>query len=113
LIDARIIVLGVLDRPRTSLTVNPNAQVFLRPPGARPARSGDTTNGADVVSNRSNLPASRVAGKPLRCRQPYDELIGSYTTYRSYFFQSGLSPLIPSNAFTVVLQSSDVYSWWG
>ncbi|KAF8843087.1 hypothetical protein BDN67DRAFT_897816 [Paxillus ammoniavirescens] len=79
LIDARIIVLGVLDKPRTSLTVNPNAQAFLRPPGARPARSGDTTNGADVVSNSSNLPASRVAAilhteTTLRSNPIYDRL---------------------------------------
>ncbi|KAF9226694.1 hypothetical protein BS17DRAFT_696817 [Gyrodon lividus] len=33
LMDARIIVLGVLNRPRTSLTVNSIAQAFLRPPG--------------------------------------------------------------------------------
>ncbi|KIL00509.1 hypothetical protein PAXRUDRAFT_129640 [Paxillus rubicundulus Ve08.2h10] len=74
LIDARIIVLGVLDRPRTSLTVNPNAQVFLRPPGARAARSGDMTEGGDVVSNRSDLPASRVAETTLRSKPVYDRI---------------------------------------
>ncbi|GAW05071.1 hypothetical protein LENED_006905 [Lentinula edodes] len=33
LTDVRIIALGTLDRPRSTLTVNPNAHTFLHPPG--------------------------------------------------------------------------------
>ncbi|EEB95267.1 hypothetical protein MPER_05788 [Moniliophthora perniciosa FA553] len=34
LADVRIIALGTLNRPRSTLTINPNAHVFLHPPGA-------------------------------------------------------------------------------
>lgn len=33
LADVRILALGVLNRPRSTLTVNPNAHTFLHPPG--------------------------------------------------------------------------------
>ncbi|KAJ7180344.1 hypothetical protein C8R43DRAFT_1084281 [Mycena crocata] len=34
--DVRILALGTLNRPRSSLTVNPNAKAFLHPPGLVP-----------------------------------------------------------------------------
>ncbi|KAK7060391.1 hypothetical protein VNI00_001156 [Paramarasmius palmivorus] len=34
LADVRIIALGTLNRPKSTLTINPNAHVFLHPPGA-------------------------------------------------------------------------------
>ncbi|KIJ69954.1 hypothetical protein HYDPIDRAFT_104624 [Hydnomerulius pinastri MD-312] len=64
LIDVRIIVLGVLNRPRTSLTVNANAETFLHPPGLGPASSHVAPNGVDDTEGHST---SSVSGYPRAC----------------------------------------------
>ncbi|KAI0089061.1 hypothetical protein BDY19DRAFT_889736 [Irpex rosettiformis] len=62
LTDVRIIALGVLNKPRGPTTVNPNAQLFLHPPGIEkevpevppPALSPNGTEGA--VDNHDHPP---------------------------------------------------------
>ncbi|KAJ7780996.1 hypothetical protein B0H16DRAFT_1658683 [Mycena metata] len=59
--DVRVIALGTLNRPRSSLTVNPNAKAFLHPPGVAP----DTAAIKDYSSLKYPLPAQTHINYPF------------------------------------------------
>ncbi|KAG9317360.1 hypothetical protein JVU11DRAFT_1559 [Chiua virens] len=56
LMDVRILVLGVINRPRTHLTVNRNAHAFLYPPGLEP--SGTRIISEGLVNSLNNSKSS-------------------------------------------------------
>ncbi|CAK5262843.1 unnamed protein product, partial [Mycena citricolor] len=61
--DARVLVLGTLNRPRSSLSVNANAKLLLQPPGIRPG--GSTLSNLDYSRIRYPLPAESFFNYPF------------------------------------------------
>lgn len=65
--DVRILALGTLNRSRSPLTVNPNAEAFLHPPGIE--SDGGPTFTSAVIPGYSRLryplPAQTHANYPL------------------------------------------------
>ncbi|KAJ7044591.1 hypothetical protein C8F04DRAFT_591275 [Mycena alexandri] len=61
LADVRVVALGTLNRPRSSLTVNPNAKLFLHPPGVAP----DAATTKDYSSLKYPLPAQTHINYPF------------------------------------------------
>jgi len=55
--DLRILALGTLDRPRTNFPVNPNAHLFLNPPGvyANPVESNTISNSRSLQKPSNSL----------------------------------------------------------
>ncbi|KAH7887534.1 hypothetical protein F5I97DRAFT_1806379 [Phlebopus sp. FC_14] len=72
--DVRILVLGVLNRPRTSLTVNLNAQAFLRPAGLGPSSSQRSVDGRNDPETRPGNETFPFSLDPLRYFVHYDRL---------------------------------------
>lgn len=64
--DVRILALGVVNRPRTSFTINRNAHTFLYPPGLEPPGMSI----GDSLDSRLNVPDSRsqLSGVFVCCR---------------------------------------------
>ncbi|KAJ3537464.1 hypothetical protein NM688_g6684 [Phlebia brevispora] len=63
LADVRIIALGVLNKPRGTTTLNPNARAFLHPPGIEkdePAAQGENTEQNGVASDGSGSDTIRI-----------------------------------------------------
>ena len=56
----RIIALGVLNKPRGTTTLNPNAKVFLHPPGIEKDEPAAPPAGSDVASEGSGSDALRI-----------------------------------------------------
>jgi len=66
--DVRILALGVINRPRTSLMVNRNAHALLYPPGLEPPSTSVDGDGL-TNSNYPNVSDSRASGTFLCCCQ--------------------------------------------
>ncbi|KAH7916270.1 hypothetical protein BJ138DRAFT_596179 [Hygrophoropsis aurantiaca] len=92
--DVRIIALGVLNRPRTSLTVNRNARILLHPPGVEGCENRRISDDDASVNNSPETSSDQMHGNygAPRFQPAYDRLTHPLPSHshRNYpFYTSG------------------------
>ncbi|KAL1946489.1 hypothetical protein VTO73DRAFT_14593 [Trametes versicolor] len=68
--DVRIIALGVLMKPRSTFSVNPNARLFLHPPGITKGEDEDAQS-SEAVSDGSDESFQSTLEPPVPVRNTY------------------------------------------
>ncbi|EKM79873.1 hypothetical protein AGABI1DRAFT_106215 [Agaricus bisporus var. burnettii JB137-S8] len=86
LTDVRIIAFGTLSRPKTTLTINPNAHMLVQPPGiGRGHIKSNTTcrrrffNADDHIQDYGAYPLMSVLSVPHYLSQEYEMTSNTYT----------------------------------
>ncbi|KXN86129.1 hypothetical protein AN958_10496 [Leucoagaricus sp. SymC.cos] len=90
LADVRIVAYGVLSRPKTTLTINPNAHMLLRPPGIEKGEAKRNTvgrrryfsNAEEYIQDYGAYPLMTVTSVPLYLSQEYQMTTNTYTKLR-------------------------------
>ncbi|KAF9443324.1 hypothetical protein P691DRAFT_738030 [Macrolepiota fuliginosa MF-IS2] len=84
LADVRIIAYGTLDRPRTTLDINPNAHMFLHPPGIEQGEARrniirrNFSNAEDFIQDYGVYPLMSVTSVPNYLSQEYQITTNTY-----------------------------------
>ncbi|KAF5363744.1 hypothetical protein D9756_000194 [Leucocoprinus leucothites] len=90
LADVRIVVFGVLSRPKTTLSINPNAHMLLRPPGIEwgeikrntAGRKRHFSNAEEYIQDYGVYPLRTVVSVPNFLSLEYQMTTNTYTKLR-------------------------------
>ncbi|KAJ3574790.1 hypothetical protein NP233_g1519 [Leucocoprinus birnbaumii] len=88
LADVRIIAFGVLSRPKTTLSINPNAHMLLRPPGIEwgeakrntAGRKRHLSNAEDYIQDYGVYPLRTVISVPNYCTSQFSPSLSTPKT---------------------------------
>ena len=118
--DVRIIALGVLNKPRSSFSINQNARLLLHPPGMTKGDDEVASAQAGHVSEGSDESFSPILEAPLPIRTvhrkgpslAHKRWIAEYNSLCSNQCEGRISPVDASSAFPLPYKLPILHTRW-